>query len=147
MRQHAHATSDSSMNYNSPIVSWFDCLQGSERLDASKAGANKALLLETQHINSSLSTLVTCMSSIANKAAHVSYRDSKLTHLLSECLGKNTCGLSRTLFFINISPETQNFSETLCTLRFAEKLKAIEMNATATNSSSAAEANKRAKRK
>lgn len=57
-------------------------LAGSERLDSSKAGSNPALLRETQHINSSLSSLVTCMAALVNQKAHVPFRDSKLTFLL-----------------------------------------------------------------
>jgi hypothetical protein len=108
-------------------------LAGSERLDTSKSGSNPQLLKETQHINSSLSALVTCMTSIASKNSHVSFRDSALTHLLKDSLagskGNGSGNLpSRTLFFVNISPEISHYNETLCTLRFAEKLKSVELN-------------------
>lgn len=105
-------------------------LAGSERLDASKVASNPQLLTETKHINASLSALVTCMSSIASKSSHIPFRSSLLTHLLQDSLGKNTSTgtIGRTLFFVNVSPETINFHETMCTLRFADKLKAVEMN-------------------
>ncbi len=127
-------------------------LAGSERLDASKAGSNPTLLKETQAINSSLSALVTCMSAIASKSSHVGFRDSALTHLLKDSLAgaaRSSAGSgvaappSRTLFFINIAPETSSFQETICTLRFADKLKAVEMNATAAAAGGAAQANRR----
>jgi kinesin family protein C1 len=122
-------------------------LAGSERLDRSEAASDPRLLKETQHINASLSALVTCMSSIANndnngkKTAskqHVSYRSSTLTFLLQDALGaRGKDGPpARTLFFVNLAPERDSYAETMCTLRFAEKLKAVEMNATASVASS-----------
>jgi kinesin family protein C1 len=122
-------------------------LAGSERLDRSEAASDPRLLKETQHINASLSALVTCMSSIANnnnngkKTAskqHVSYRSSTLTFLLQDALGaRGKDGPpARTLFFVNLAPERDSYAETMCTLRFAEKLKAVEMNATASAASS-----------
>ena len=74
---------------------------------------------------------MTCMSSLAHKSAHVSYRDSKLTHMLADALGgKPAAGgaVSRTLFFVHLAPEAAQFHDTLATLRFAEKLKTVETN-------------------
>lgn len=53
------------------------------------------------------------------------YRDSKLTRLLQESLGGNC----RTTLFINCSPSAYNEAETISTLRFGSRAKAIKNSA------------------
>ena len=54
-------------------------------------------------------------------AGHVPYRDSKLTRLLQDSLGGNT----RTVMLACVSPAPASAGETLSTLRYAHRAKAI----------------------
>ncbi|EAY79261.1 hypothetical protein OsI_34377 [Oryza sativa Indica Group] len=96
-------------------------LAGSERLN--KSGATGDRLKETQAINKSLSCLSDVIFSIANKEEHVPFRNSKLTYLLQPCLG----GGSKTLVFVNLSPEVSSTGESICSLRFAARVNSCEI--------------------
>lgn len=52
---------------------------------------------------------------------HVPYRDSKLTRLLQECLGGNCVSA----MLVTLRTETENLEETIGTLRFAQRAKAV----------------------
>ncbi|XP_073844319.1 kinesin family member unc-104 isoform X8 [Musca autumnalis] len=103
-------------------------LAGSERADST--GAKGTRLKEGANINKSLTTLGKVISALAEiasktkkskKADFIPYRDSVLTWLLRENLGGN----SKTAMIAAISPADINYDETLSTLRYADRAKAI----------------------
>jgi kinesin family protein 16B len=101
-------------------------LAGSER--ANSTGATGQRLKEGAHINKSLVTLGSVISSLAelanpnaSKKFYIPYRDSTLTWLLKDSLGGN----SKTVMLAAISPADVNYSETLSTLRYANRAKNI----------------------
>ncbi|XP_066348606.1 kinesin-like protein KIN-14F [Miscanthus floridulus] len=102
-------------------------LAGSERVDKSEATGER--LIEAKHINKSLSALGDVISALAQKSSHVPYRNSKLTQVLQDALG----GQAKTLMFVHVNPETDSFSETLSTLKFAERVATIELGAARAN--------------
>jgi kinesin family protein C1 len=98
-------------------------LAGSERLDRSGAGADAKRLKETQAINKSLSCLGDVFNALATGASHIPYRNSKLTYLLQDCLS----GDGKALMFVNLSPTFASSNESLCSLRFAQRVNQVEL--------------------
>ncbi|XP_055371627.1 kinesin-like protein Klp98A isoform X2 [Condylostylus longicornis] len=103
-------------------------LAGSERANAT--GATGQRLKEGAHINKSLVTLGSVISALAEqtnraeqnkRVLYIPYRDSVLTWLLKDSLGGN----SKTIMIAAISPADCNYSETLSTLRYANRAKNI----------------------
>ncbi|XP_025832823.1 kinesin-like protein Klp68D isoform X3 [Agrilus planipennis] len=95
-------------------------LAGSER--QSKTGASGDRLKEATKINKALSSLGNVIYALAENSSHVPYRDSKLTRLLQDSLGGN----SKTIMIANIGPADMNYEETIITLRYAYRAKAIK---------------------
>jgi len=98
-------------------------LAGSERLDRSGAGTDAKRLKETQSINKSLSCLGDVFNALATGASHIPYRNSKLTYLLQDCLS----GDGKALMFVNLSPTTASCGESVCSLRFAQRVNQVEL--------------------
>jgi centromeric protein E len=98
-------------------------LAGSEK--SKKTGATGSTLKEANAINKSLLTLGVVINRLSEGAAaggaHVPYRDSKLTHLLSASLGGN----ATTAMLACVSATDFNREETQSTLRYAARAKKI----------------------
>eukprot|EP00977_Amphora_coffeiformis_P008132 scaffold1819_cov160-Amphora_coffeaeformis.AAC.2 len=105
-------------------------LAGSERLD--KSGTNivgGSLLQESKSINKSLSVLSHVIEKLQAGSPSVPFRESKLTFLLRNSL----IGNSKTLAIVCCSPIESHHHETLCSLRFAEKVNKVELNKAVAN--------------
>ncbi|XP_039209597.1 kinesin-like protein KIFC3 isoform X3 [Crotalus tigris] len=96
-------------------------LAGSERVG--RSGAEGSRLREAQYINKSLSALGDVIYALRSRQSHVPFRNSKLTYLLQDSLS----GESKTLMMVQVSPVEKNTSETLCSLKFAERVRSVEL--------------------
>lgn len=94
-------------------------LAGSENIG--RSGAENKRAREAGMINQSLLTLGRVINALVDNAAHVPYRESKLTRLLQDSLG----GRTKTCIIATISPARSNMEETLSTLDYALRAKSI----------------------
>ncbi|XP_024007005.1 kinesin-like protein KIN-14U isoform X2 [Eutrema salsugineum] len=101
---------------------WMIDLGGSERL--LKTGAIGQTLDEGRAINLSLSALGDVIAALRRKKGHVPYRNSKLTQILKDSLGTR----SKVLMLVHISPRDEDASETICSLNFTKRARAVESN-------------------
>ena len=92
-------------------------LAGSERISKSQ-NKDEKLRKESICINLSLHSLSTVLNSIALKANHIPYRDSKLTHFLKDSLNENY----NILLLLLVSPNVKDLGETISTLQFGERI-------------------------
>ncbi|KAM9832310.1 kinesin-like protein KIFC3 [Neosynchiropus ocellatus] len=97
-------------------------LAGSERIG--KSGAEGSRLREAQCINKSLSALGDVINALRSKHSHVPFRNSRLTYLLQDSLS----GDSKTLMMVQVSPLASNMSESVCSLKFAQRVRSIELS-------------------
>ncbi|XP_051787461.1 kinesin-like protein KIFC3 isoform X3 [Erpetoichthys calabaricus] len=96
-------------------------LAGSERI--AKSGAEGSRLREAQCINKSLAALGDVIHALRTKQGHIPFRNSKLTYLLQDSLS----GDSKTLMMVQISPAEKNVSESICSLKFAQRVRSVEL--------------------
>ncbi|XP_028812096.1 kinesin-like protein KIFC3 isoform X2 [Denticeps clupeoides] len=96
-------------------------LAGSERI--AKSGAEGSRLREAQCINKSLSALGDVINALRSRQSHVPFRNSRLTYLLQDSLS----GDSKTLMMVQVSPLDSNVSESVCSLKFAQRVRTIEL--------------------
>ncbi|KAL4583077.1 hypothetical protein LXL04_007641 [Taraxacum kok-saghyz] len=98
-------------------------LAGSESSKTETTGVRRK---EGSYINKSLLTLGTVISKLTDtKAAHIPYRDSKLTRLLQSSLS----GHGRVSLICTVTPASSNTEETHNTLKFAHRSKHVEIKA------------------
>ncbi|CAI2380488.1 unnamed protein product [Moneuplotes crassus] len=104
-------------------------LAGSER--QASTGATGQRLKEGSNINKSLTYLGVVIQKLGENCKgsknFIPYRNSQLTHLLSESLGGN----SKTIMIAALSPAALNYDETLSTLRFAQNVSVISTKTSA----------------
>ncbi|DBB05620.1 TPA: hypothetical protein ACH3X1_012239 [Trebouxia sp. C0004] len=99
-------------------------LAGSE---SAKAAVNKGHRTEGSYINKSLLTLGTVIAKLSDgNAAHIPFRDSKLTRLLQSSLTGNGARIS---VICTVTPASSQAEETHNTLKFATRAKKIEITA------------------
>jgi kinesin family protein C2/C3 len=98
-------------------------LAGSERVLRTLAEGER--LREATAINSSLSTLGSCVAALRKRAAHVPFRDSKLTHVLKDSMS----GAAKVLMLACVSGDEEDLPETLATLNFASRCRATALGA------------------
>jgi hypothetical protein len=102
-------------------------LAGSER--ATKTENRGERLNEGANINRSLLALANCINALVGSGrrghTHVPYRDSKLTRLLKDSLEGRSC----TCIITNVSPASDQFEETINTLKYANRAKNIKTKA------------------
>ena len=87
---------------------------------------------EVKHINQSLwalGSVIERLSALGGKPGHVPYRDSKLTRLLQSSL----TGSSKCAFIATLRGEEENVDESIGTLRFAQRAKAIRVSVKGNN--------------
>ncbi|KAM8825971.1 kinesin-like protein KIFC3 [Synchiropus picturatus] len=96
-------------------------LAGSERVW--KSGAEGERLKEAQNINRSLLALGDVIQALRARQTHVPFRNSRLTYLLQDSLGKG----SKTAMVVQVSALESNVGETLCSLKFAQRVCKVEL--------------------
>ena len=99
-------------------------LAGSENIKKSNAIADKNRMQEATAINQALSALGNVIAALtaSDNPKHVPYRDHKLTMLMSDSIG----GTSQTLMFVNVSPSAYNTNETINSLEYATRARAVK---------------------
>jgi len=97
-------------------------LAGSERVRLT--GATGLRLEESKKINQSLSALGNVIAALTDPKGrkHIPYRDSKLTRILEDSLGGNC----KTTMMAMASPALEAFTESISTLKFANRAKNIK---------------------
>ncbi|XP_077577524.1 kinesin-like protein KIFC3 [Stigmatopora nigra] len=96
-------------------------LAGSERVW--KSGAEGERLKEAQNINRSLLALGDVIQALRARQTHIPFRNSRLTYLLQDSLGKG----SKTAMVVQVSSLESNAGETLCSLKFAQRVCKVEL--------------------
>ncbi|KAI8069465.1 P-loop containing nucleoside triphosphate hydrolase protein [Gongronella butleri] len=125
LKQQTMDTDDDNAPMPRRLVSKFHFvdLAGSERLKRTNAFGDRQK--EGISINTGLLALGNVISALGDetrRTVHVPYRDSKLTRLLQDSLGGN----SHTLMLACVSTSTADYTETLNTLKYANRARNIQ---------------------
>jgi hypothetical protein len=112
-------------------------LAGSEKILKDES-MNSQHFHELKTINQSLSSLGKVITALAQgkKKDHIPYRDSKITRLLQDSLGGNT----KTTLIAACNSKSDCVSETISTLKFADRAKQIMVKVSANTVSAADDA-------
>jgi len=94
-------------------------LAGSERLK--KSLSTEQRMKEAIEINKSLTALGDVINAVTENAKFIPFKHHKLTEILADALA----GQSKALMFVNCSPASSNFDETMMSLNFATRAKKI----------------------
>jgi hypothetical protein len=81
---------------------------------------------EAQAINTSLSSLGRVIKALGMRGQHVPYRDSVLTMLLRDSFGGKSC----TSVVINVAGEPEHDEESICSLKFGERMSVVRNSPT-----------------
>jgi kinesin family protein 2/24 len=92
----------------------------SNETEADTSSANRQTRMEGGEIRKSLVALKECIRASRRKAAHVPFRDSKLTHVLRDSFIRKK---SKTCMIATISPGMSSCVYSLNTLRYADRIK------------------------
>jgi hypothetical protein len=98
-------------------------LAGSECV--SKSGVEGTALLEAKYVNRSLSAFGDVLQALSMQRSHVPYRNSRLTHVLSDCLG----GDAKMLLLVTVSPAMRCAGESVHSLGFGVRARQCKRGA------------------
>ncbi|PNF19922.1 Kinesin-like protein Klp10A [Cryptotermes secundus] len=88
--------------------------------EAGMSSANKQTRMEDAVIRKSLIVLKECIWAVGRNAAHIPFRDSKLTHVLRDCFIREK---SKICMIVTISPAMSSCPYSLHTLRYVDRMK------------------------
>ncbi|KAI8322624.1 kinesin-domain-containing protein [Martensiomyces pterosporus] len=107
-------------------------LAGNERGSDRGDKADKQTMMEGSEINKSLLALKECIRALDLNKKHQPFRQSKLTQVLKDSF----IGNSRACMVATISPNISNSDNTLNTLRYADRVKAMKSSGVSADTSS-----------
>ncbi|KAG7249163.1 hypothetical protein CRUP_037171, partial [Coryphaenoides rupestris] len=88
-----------------------------------KARRNRITFGTQMNQHSSRSHALLCITALRGNQTHIPFRNSRLTYLLQDSLGKG----NKTAMVVQVSALESNVGETLCSLKFAQKVCKVEL--------------------